>query len=160
MRMHPASPVTWPRLRSVGRFGLALAAGGAFAAFAWDPSSASKSAGNADASRAEDHTAGRQDTVKEDGVSPQLDLDPAWYRTEDQRVLQDEGRWGLREEDRWGLIQGGARKTPWTADRCGADTTARAKVGDATSTTAHEESYAQSTTGVYPRAPPRDRLAP
>lgn len=155
MNTYPAVPAGRSRLRSWGRLGLALAAGGAFAALAWDPSTASPSAGDADAWRRDGSTAERQDIVKEDGVSPQLDREPARFTPEDRRVLHDEGRWGLREEETKAVTRDGARNTSWMADRCGADATAGVKVGDDAPTTAHEESYAQPTTGVNPRGPPR-----
>jgi hypothetical protein len=154
MKTNPIMPPPWGCLRRWGRLGLALAAGGAFAALAWESPRATESAEHVVASRTCGITAERQDIVKEDGVSPQLDRESARLTPGDRPVLSDEGRWGLREEETRVVDRDGARNTPWPAARCGADSTAGANAGGQTPTLPHEESYARATTGVNPRGPP------
>ena len=135
------------RLRTIGRIGFALLAGGAFAALAWEPSPAPGSPGRDAAYAADEATAARQGIVKEDGPSPHLDPDRA--------KPDHESQWGLRSEDQWGGLAGERTRTqPWTAEDCGADATAGQHVGGQVPTNETTEAKTTANTGVNSRGPP------
>jgi hypothetical protein len=155
MRVHPESPVRWRRLRSLGRIGLALTAGGAFVALSWEPQpAASKPSAEADAARQVYPTAERQGVVKEDAASPHLNNDPACLHRPGYRVLCDRNQYGIREEDGWGLVWTGSRRTSRSAGTCGADATASVEIAVATPTTTDRGTTPTATAGVNPRGPP------
>lgn len=146
MSAHAPSPTGPPRLRTIGRIGFALLAGGAFVALAGEPSP-TPSFPNRDAAGAStEATAARQGIVKEDDPSPHLDPDRAGSHHENQ--------WGLRSEDRWGLAGEQMRTPPWTAENRGADATAGRHVGGQVPTNETTEAKTTAATGVNSRGPP------
>lgn len=69
-RRHPE--LRWQRLRQIGRFGAALAAGGAFAALSWNPASDSQTDPNSREATDDSSTAVRASVVTEDDAWPQF----------------------------------------------------------------------------------------
>jgi hypothetical protein len=135
------------RLRTIGRIGFALLAGGAFAALAWEPSPAPRPPDRDAAGTSNEATAARQGIVKEDGPSPHLDSDRA--------KPYHESQWGLRSEDQWAGLAGERTRTqPWTAEDRGADATAGQHVGGQVPTNETTEAKTAANTGVNSRGPP------
>ncbi|MBN2563707.1 MAG: hypothetical protein JXQ75_22545 [Phycisphaerae bacterium] len=138
MKAEPQAEWRERRLRTIGRIGCAIAAGGAFAALAWEPPPASTPTVDAGVSKGQPGTAGRQSIVTEDGALPQLDAKSA----------------GFVGEDQWGLAQTRPRQELWTTHGLGADALAGTVAGGFTPRCENEVIKTVTTAGVNPRGPP------
>ncbi len=139
MRPHPDSESRRQLFRSVGRIGLALAAGGAYAALAWDPRPAANSPADAVENQTGFYSAERQGIVKEDDASPQLDAAMTWSD----------------RQNMFGLTQTGSRKEAWARvgdEAAGIPTMATA--GARAPPDQREAVKTEMTAVAYPRAPP------
>jgi hypothetical protein len=75
------------RWKTLGRYGLAIAAGGAFAALSWNPPESRPDAENTGEQPPALDTAERRNAVTEDSAPPQLSNNPAESQQEDQWAL-------------------------------------------------------------------------
>jgi hypothetical protein len=139
MRRHPDSESRRQLIRSIGRIGLALAAGGAYAALAWDPRPAANSPADAVENQTGFYSAERQGIVKEDDASPQFDAAITW--SDRQNML--------------GLTQTGSRKEAWA--RVGDEVAGIPTLPTAGARAPPEQGEViktETTAVAYPRAPP------
>jgi hypothetical protein len=139
MQRHPDSDSRRQLIRSIGRVGLALAAGGAYAALAWDPRPAANSPADAVENQTGFYSAERQGIVKEDDAAPHLDAALAWPE----------------RQNMFGLVQTASRKEVWANH--GGNVAGGPTVTTAGSLVPPDQSEAiksETTVVAYPRAPP------
>ena len=138
MELHRSSYERRSPLRTAGRIGIALAAGGAFAALAWDPRPVSETSTGAGDKQNGPYTAERQSIVKEDGASPQFEAATT----------------GRRGEDQWGLTEVKSRKEPRAVGDRPQRTADGVSGGLRSSKGETEEVNTPTTSVVHSRAPP------
>lgn len=138
MRRHSYSGYRWRHLRSVGRIGFALTAGGAFAALAWESSPPSRITTDAEETQEGFCSAERQGIVTEDDALPRLEVGTA----------------GLHEEDTWGSAFTRPRDRLWAARGGATGITTEAMLEGQTPSGQTEEGAIATTAVPNPRGPP------
>ncbi len=139
MKRHPDSDSRRQLIRSLGRVGLALAAGGAYAVLAWDPRPAANAPADALENQTGFYSAERQGIVKEDDAAPHLDAALPWPE----------------RQDMFGLVQTGSRKVVWSPhDSNVPGSPTRTIAGSHVPPDQREAIKTETTVVAYPRAPP------
>ncbi len=127
------------RLRVAGRVGLAFAAGGAFAVFAWEPRPQPGGAADSPRDYEDPYTAERRDTVTEDGASPRL------HAPVDKAA----------NPRQWGLVEHASKQGPRAAGDQGPACTAGTTLGGHAPTSIKVAEKTVTTAVGNSRAPPR-----